>query len=88
MTNKEICKMEVEKAYIVRTSEKNFRTKEPAEIIGVKLVKPNGSCDYRLCYEIEFSDGQRDFFAAKEGCKIVKLSDLLDEYVVENLKET
>ena len=71
--------MKIEKAYLIGTHAYSFRSGEPAEIIGVKLVTPSSDLKCRLCYEIEFSDGHKDFVVVKDDrYKIVKLSDLVD----------
>lgn len=84
--------MKTEKAYLIGTHAYSFRSGEPAEIIGIKLVESAPGLKllkWRLCYEIEFSDGQRDYQPIKDesNYKIVKLSDLLDEDVSESLKD-
>lgn len=38
-----------------------FRAGEPAEIIELKWVKPDGNYDWRLAFEIEFFDGKKDY---------------------------
>ena len=71
--------MKTEKAYLIGTHPYSYRPGEPAEIIGTKIVKPIGDLEqnWRLCYEIKFSDGQIDYHPVrdKSNYKIIKLSD-------------
>lgn len=81
--------MKTEKAYIIGTHPYSFRSGEPAEIIGVKLVTPSSDIKCRLCYEIEFSDGFKDSIAVEDASNytIVQFSDLVDEHLGESLAE-
>ena len=38
-----------------------FRSGEYAEVVGVRMVKPDG-LDWRLCYLVRFEDGEQDLW--------------------------
>lgn len=66
-----------QKAYLVGVHHYAYRTGEAAEIIGVKYVKPEGY-DWRLAYEVVYSDGKTDTvaYADVEYGNFVIISDV------------
>jgi hypothetical protein len=50
-----------QKSYMVGIHRYAFRAGEPAEIIELKFVKPDGDYEWRLAFEIEFFDGKKDY---------------------------
>jgi hypothetical protein len=78
-----------QKSYLVGVHRYAFRAGEPAEIIGVKWVKPSPveRHEWRLAYEVEFFDGKRDFVALSDilagNHVIISDVDLLNERIPE-----
>lgn len=62
-----------EKVFAVGIHRYMFRAGKPAEIKGFKMVKPNEKSESRLCYEVEFSDGYKDWFPISEVDKTFKI---------------
>jgi 5-hydroxyisourate hydrolase-like protein (transthyretin family) len=56
-----------ERVFLINTHPYGFRTGEPAEVVSVKMVKPSEDHDWRLCYELVFEDGTRDFTAVEDN---------------------
>ena len=50
-----------QKSYMVGLHRYAYRVGQPAEIMGMKWVKPDGDYEWRIAFEIEFFDGKRDF---------------------------
>ncbi len=67
-----------EKAFIVGIDYHCYRAGTPAEIIGVFMGKPDRRLEPRLVYEVEYSDGIRDFVCVSEVGNIYKIITLQD----------
>ena len=66
-----------ETVYLIDLSNDGFRCFEPAEIMGVNMVTPDG-LEPRLCYHLKWSDGVEDWKPLYEKqYKIVTFNDLL-----------
>jgi len=75
--------MKTEKIFIIGTHKDSFRSGELSEIIGVKNVSPSFKHDWRLCYEVEFTDGVVDYIPVSEigyNYRIVKASAILIDW--------
>ncbi len=70
--------MKREKAFFVGTNKNSHRCGEPAEIIGVCFITPDG-LDRRLCYHVRWIDGTEDFMPEYDSInyKIIKASDIV-----------
>lgn len=52
--------MQIRQAYLIGRIWISYRPEEPALILGVKLVSPDGH-DERPCLHVQFADGVEDF---------------------------
>jgi hypothetical protein len=69
--------METDKAYYVGTHRYSFKSGDPAEIVGVKMVTPELE-EQRLCYHIRWSDGCEDFVPVSDNTyKIIGFNDIV-----------
>lgn len=69
--------MTKEDVYYIGTHPTEFRRNTPAKVIGFKMVTPEG-LKPRLCYEVEYSDGQIDYKVVDDniGNKLVTLKEI------------
>lgn len=58
--------MKTERVNIKGIHPHTYRCGETAEIVGVRLVKPDDESEWRLCYLILFEDGKTDFVPFSE----------------------
>lgn len=74
----------IEKVYYVNNHRYGYRGNEPAEIIGVKMYTPEGKTP-RLCYEVEYSDGTRDYRVVdeEEHYHIITFNDIINGNIPE-----
>lgn len=76
-----------QKSYLVGVHRYSFRAGEPAEIIGLKWVRPSPfeRHDWRLAYEIEFFDGKKDYVSLDDviagNHEIISDVDLANERI-------
>ncbi len=70
--------MHYEKAYYIGTHHYSFRCEEAAEIIGVEMIQPKESDDWRACYRVKYADGKEDLCPVAEHAnyKIVRAGDV------------
>lgn len=52
--------MKIKKAFLIGNHRYSYRNNEECEIIGVKVVEPDG-LKPRLCFEVLYNDGVIDF---------------------------
>lgn len=58
--------MYISRAYLVGNTRCSFRSGEAAKITGTMVVKPDSASKPRLCFQIEFKDGQVDYTPVEE----------------------
>jgi hypothetical protein len=75
--NKEL--PQTQKAFLIGTHSNSFRPGEPAKIIGVVFVTPDGF-PARVCYEVLYKDGRKDFVALSDSLNF----QIVSEDEVEN----
>lgn len=68
-----------DKAYLIGINPYSFRKGEPAEIVGVELLIPEGGLKKRLCYHVMWADKGEDWIpvADDENYKIISFEDIL-----------
>jgi hypothetical protein len=73
-----------EQLFLVPIHRYGFRAGEPAAILGTQKITPHG-LPTRLCYEVEFPDGTKDFVPIKDGgnFRIISASDILSGKIPE-----
>jgi len=58
--------MKREKVFLIQTHHISFRPGEPAIILGVEMVTPDGeNKEPRLCYHVQYSDFEEDWVPLK-----------------------
>lgn len=62
--------MKVESAYIILTHPYDFRSGEPAKILGVKLVTLSPETPPRLCFRLRWENGVEDLVPLENPYKI------------------
>jgi hypothetical protein len=62
-----------QKCYVIALSPDLYRYKEISEIIGVKFVTPDHNLEMRMCYRIEFPDGEIDYIPCSDVDKSYKI---------------
>ena len=58
--------MENQRAFLVSTHRDHFQAGQPAEILGVRFITPDGLTP-RTCYHLLFPDGREDFMPLSEA---------------------
>jgi hypothetical protein len=58
--------MKIRMAHYEGHSHYSFHGAEPAEILGVRFVKPTND-DWRLCFYLRYSNGDEDFSPVDEA---------------------
>lgn len=66
--------MKKEKVYLVGTHPYAFRSGQPALVIGLKSITPDGS-EPRLCYEVQYIDEKIDHVPVEDTTKYCLLSE-------------
>ncbi len=73
-----------QKTYMVGVHRYAYKAGEPAEILGLKWVKPDG-LDWRIAFEVQYFDGKKDFVAYSDVIpglyKIISDVDLIEERI-------
>jgi len=70
----------IEKAYLVGTHHYCFRAGTPSEIIKVVVGTPDKKSSPRICYEVEYSDGIKDYVPISEvgiNYEIITFKDII-----------
>ncbi len=57
--------MMIEKVFYVGTHEYSYHSGSPAEVIGIKMITPEG-LDPRPCFHLRYSNGDEDFSPISE----------------------
>lgn len=74
----------IKKCYLFSKNVNNYRSVDNREIVGLRMVKPSEELEKRLCYDVEFEDGERDYIPVSE---IDMNYDLVtSDYIIKNLK--
>ena len=72
--------MKNEDVYLVATNKNLFRAGIPAKIIKVVMVTQGNELSPRLCYQVRFSDGKKDWVPISDwgnSYKIITFSEIL-----------
>jgi len=72
--------MIIDKVYLVGVHRYSNKAGIPAEIIGVKMIKPSEDLEPRLCYHIQWSDLCEDWVAVDdaEHFEIITFTDIVN----------
>jgi hypothetical protein len=67
--------LEIKEAYYVGTHRYSYHTGVPAKIIGIKYIKPKPNLDERLCYHLEWLNGDTDYANISDGKNYIIITE-------------